>query len=64
MKYFITCPNCGCNLDPGEICDCIKETAANDATIDSGKEWISKRESTPTITFLEVKSNGEIRVFI
>lgn len=22
MSYFKTCPNCGANLDPGEICDC------------------------------------------
>ena len=23
--YYHPCPNCGCNLDPGEICDCKKE---------------------------------------
>ena len=23
--YYRTCPDCGCNLDPGEICDCKKE---------------------------------------
>lgn len=22
MSYYITCPDCGCNLDPGEKCDC------------------------------------------
>ena len=22
MSYYRTCPECGCNLDPGEICDC------------------------------------------
>lgn len=22
MAYYRTCPNCGCNLDPGEQCDC------------------------------------------
>jgi hypothetical protein len=21
-NYFNTCPQCGCNLDPGEKCDC------------------------------------------
>lgn len=21
-NYFNTCPQCGCNLDPGERCDC------------------------------------------
>lgn len=25
MAYYNTCPNCGCNLDPGEKCDCEKE---------------------------------------
>ena len=22
MAYYNTCPNCGSNLDPGELCDC------------------------------------------
>lgn len=22
MSYFRICPNCGANLDPGEVCDC------------------------------------------
>lgn len=22
MAYFRACPYCGCNLDPGETCDC------------------------------------------
>ena len=26
MSYYRTCPECGCNLDPGEICDCKKES--------------------------------------
>ena len=25
MAYYNTCPHCGCNLDPGERCDCSKE---------------------------------------
>ncbi|MFA9465331.1 MAG: hypothetical protein ACERKN_13685 [Velocimicrobium sp.] len=25
MAYFNTCPACGCNLDPGEHCDCAQE---------------------------------------
>lgn len=27
MAYYNTCPNCGCNLDPGEKCDCENEKA-------------------------------------
>lgn len=22
--YYRTCPYCGCNLDPGESCDCLE----------------------------------------
>lgn len=25
MPYYRTCPECGCNLDPGEVCDCCRE---------------------------------------
>lgn len=25
MAYYRVCPECGCNLDPGEKCDCKKE---------------------------------------
>ena len=25
MAYYNTCPACGCNLDPGERCDCENE---------------------------------------
>lgn len=30
-KPYRVCPACGCNLDPGEICDCKKQeqTAAD-----------------------------------
>lgn len=29
MAYYITCPNCGSNLDPGEKCDCECEKEKN-----------------------------------
>lgn len=35
MAYYWTCPNCGCNNDFGEVCDCRTETkneAASAAT--------------------------------
>ena len=22
MSYYFTCPECGANLDPGEVCEC------------------------------------------
>lgn len=27
MRYYKTCPQCGAHLDPGEKCDCTKNTA-------------------------------------
>lgn len=26
MAYYNICPNCGSNLDPGETCDCERES--------------------------------------
>lgn len=28
MTYYITCPDCRANLDPGEKCDCISEPSS------------------------------------
>lgn len=28
MSYYRTCEHCGCNLDPGEVCDCRKSETA------------------------------------
>lgn len=36
MSYYKVCPHCGCHLDPGELCDCKKETAASAANTDNG----------------------------
>ncbi len=27
--FYRTCPYCGCNLDPGEVCDCKQSEAEN-----------------------------------
>ena len=37
MAYYKTCPECGAALDPGEQCDCKKETAPEAANNRSGK---------------------------
>lgn len=29
MSYFRTCQLCGCNLDPGEQCDCMERSNRN-----------------------------------
>ncbi len=30
MAYYITCPFCKANLDPGETCDCQEEAGQED----------------------------------
>lgn len=37
MSYFHTCPNCGANLDPGEICDCKRNAAPSVNGTESGR---------------------------
>lgn len=54
---YRTCPDCGANLDPGEVCDCRKEkavTGGNDTGDGTGKI------STTRITDYGGKVNGEI----
>lgn len=37
MSYYRRCSACGAYLDPGERCECEKETALDAANIQSGK---------------------------
>nr|WP_315104215.1 hypothetical protein [uncultured Catonella sp.] len=30
MAYYKTCYICGCNLDPGETCDCEEQSRENE----------------------------------
>ena len=49
MSYYRTCPHCGANLDPGEVCDCRdKERAAQGAanTEDGKVEHVDHAVST------------------
>jgi hypothetical protein len=39
--YFSTCEYCGCNLDPGERCDCQKERAIREREL---RKWITEDE--------------------
>lgn len=46
MGFFRTCPLCGAHLDPGEVCDCKKNTAPvlaheDGKTVETGKRTIS-----------------------
>lgn len=53
MSYYRVCPICGSTLDPGEVCDCIKEAAVNAANNDNGtvkkslrNDFFTKHNST------------------
>lgn len=35
MAYYNVCPSCGSNLDPGEKCDCEKETVKKQEFLNS-----------------------------
>lgn len=37
MSYFHTCPGCGANLDPGEVCDCKRKAAPSVTSTESGR---------------------------
>jgi len=38
MPYYHECPDCGLNLDPGEICDCKEKAPSEAATSTESKE--------------------------
>lgn len=42
--YFWTCPKCGSNNDPGEQCDCEKETTLTITNLSKGE--VRKNEQT------------------
>lgn len=48
MAYYRTCPKCGCNLDPGEVCDCEHEKEVRAREIASG---IRREEGTNQYAF-------------
>lgn len=45
MSYYRTCPRCGGNLDPGEVCDCGKEKAVLGVT--STQDGKAEQNYTP-----------------
>lgn len=36
--YYHTCPYCGANLDPGENCDCKKESNTSSTVTEKSKD--------------------------
>jgi len=57
MSYYRTCPYCGVNLDPGEVCDCReKEKAlASAANADESK---AEQNITPDSASNDNKNGG------
>ena len=56
MAYYRTCPHCGAALDPGEHCDCKKNTAPEAANNRSGK---TEQGSTKLNYSAAIVSNGK-----
>lgn len=54
MSYYRTCPHCGSNLDPGEVCDCRdkEKTAPSAANTEDGRveKVLEGSDSASTIT--------------
>lgn len=46
MSYYRICPECGCSLDPGEVCDCrekeveLEEEKAEVFEIEDKRKWL------------------------
>lgn len=43
MAYYRICPRCGCNLDPGEHCDCEDEKSGRMNFIKTKRELKRKQ---------------------
>ena len=51
MSYYRTCLLCGAHLDPGEVCECKRETALDATnTGDGTAEQIDKAVSASIVT--------------
>lgn len=46
MAYFYSCPKCGCNLDPGEKCDCEREAHYYERKKKKLEELLSRHTNT------------------
>ena len=44
--YFVTCPLCGSNLDPGERCDCEKGRLKHDENMQDLQNELKSEERT------------------
>ena len=49
MSYYRTCPYCEANLDPGEVCSCMKETAQGATNTQGGKLDTPAQKDSPIV---------------
>lgn len=61
MAYYRVCPDCGCNLDPGESCDCRNEKSRRQ---EATKKMLKENPSTGQYEFrFEGQAYGHIPGF-
>ena len=58
MAYYRVCPSCGCNIDPGEICDCRAETKKETAPLYRERPQVKVPTASLSVHFPEVKNLG------
>lgn len=58
MAYYRTCPFCGSNNDPDEICDCQRKTKEEAAPVAPGTTSGKNPMVSLSIENLKVKING------
>lgn len=42
MSYYRTCPGCGCNLDPGEVCDECRQSENREFDLRTERERLER----------------------
>ena len=42
MSYYRTCPGCGCNLDPGEVCDECRQAEGRELDLRTERERLER----------------------
>lgn len=64
MAFYRECPFCGCNLDPGEICDCRERAQyiRQEATQQYAREQTRRSSTVRRITVSELGHGSAYRI--
>lgn len=46
MSYYRVCPGCGCNLDPGEVCDECRQAENRELDLRTERERLERLART------------------